>query len=104
MPKWSDIEPLCSARPGRARPDGRAVSDPELTLVIRAPWSAVERAADTRRGHKLTYCRWNSHPLVRQRLSIPEATVNRSPDRNSFLHEVAVAVESVCEEVGAKLA
>lgn len=33
---------------------------------------------------------------------IPDATP--SPDRNSFLHEVAAVVQSVCEEVGAKLA
>ncbi len=34
----------------------------------------------------------------------PIPDVTPSPDRNSFLHEVASVVESVCEEVGAKLA
>ena len=34
----------------------------------------------------------------------PIPDVTPSPDRNSFLHEVAAAVESVCEVVGAKLA
>ena len=34
----------------------------------------------------------------------PIPDVTPSPDRNSFLHEVAAVVESVCEEVGAKLA
>lgn len=34
----------------------------------------------------------------------PIPDVTPSPDRNSFLHEVAAAVESVCDEVGAKLA
>ena len=33
---------------------------------------------------------------------IPDLTP--SPDRNAFLHEVASMVESVCEEVGARLA
>lgn len=33
---------------------------------------------------------------------IPDMTP--SPDRNSFLHEVAALVESGCQEVGAKLA
>ena len=34
----------------------------------------------------------------------PIPDVTPSPDRNSFLHEVAAVVDSVCEEVGAKLA
>lgn len=34
----------------------------------------------------------------------PIPDVTPSPDRNSLLHEVAAVVESVCEEVGAKLA
>jgi hypothetical protein len=34
----------------------------------------------------------------------PIPDVTPSPDRNSFLHEVAAAVESVCDELGAKLA
>lgn len=33
----------------------------------------------------------------------PVPDVTPSPDRNSFLHEVAAAVDAVCQEVGAKL-
>lgn len=45
--------------------------------------------------------------IIGQRIyerAAPIPDVTPSPDRNSFLHEVATVVESVCEEVGAKLA
>lgn len=40
--------------------------------------------------------------IYKRAAPIPDETP--SPDRNSFLHEVAVVLESTCEQVGAKLA
>ena len=47
MPKWSDIEPLCSTRPGWAKPDGRSVSDPKRTLALRTRTAAIQPIGDT---------------------------------------------------------
>ncbi len=54
------------------------------------------------RGSSYTRARIIGDSIFDRAAPIPDATP--SPDRNSFLHEVAAIVESVCQEIGARLA
>jgi hypothetical protein len=74
------------------------------TRRVRAERMQEWQSAFTQKGHRSSYAR---AAIIGERIyerAAPIPDVTPSPDRNSFLHEVAAVVESVCEEIGTKLA
>ena len=75
----------------------------EETRRVRAERMPEWQSAFNQSGRGSSYARAS---IIGERIyerAAPIPDVTPSPDRNSFLHEVAAVVESVCEEVGAKL-
>jgi len=74
------------------------------TRRVRAERMPEWQSAFNQSGRGSSYARAS---IIGERIyerAAPIPDVAPSPDRNSFLHEVAAVVESVCEEIGAKLA
>lgn len=106
--RWDPTEPTDDAHKQQVF-DGLAYAlSPKIedlaTRRVRAERMEEWQSAFNQSGRGSSYAR---AAIIGERIHeraapIPDATP--SPDRNSFLHEVAAVVESVCEEVGAKLA
>lgn len=106
--RWDPAEPTDDAHKQQVF-DGLAnvLSAKMLDLAsrrVRAERMADWQSAFNQSGRGSSYAR---AAIIGERIyerAAPIPDVTPSPDRNSFLHEVAAVVESVCEEVGAKLA
>lgn len=74
------------------------------TRRVRAERMSEWQSAFNQSGRRSSYARASiiGEQIYERAAPIPDATP--SPDRNSFLHEVASVVASVCDEVGADLA
>jgi hypothetical protein len=73
------------------------------TRRVRAERMPDWQSAFSQSGRGSSYARASiiGERIYERAAPIPDLTP--SPDRNSFLHEVAAAVESVCREAGAEL-
>lgn len=106
--RWDPAEPTDDAHKQQVF-DGLAnvLSAKMLDLAtrrVRAERMTDWQSAFNQSGRGSSYARAS---IIGERIyerAAPIPDVTPSPDRNSFLHEVAAVVESVCEEVGAKLA
>lgn len=106
--RWDPVEPTDDAHKQQVF-DGlaNALSTKTLDLAtrrVRAERMPEWQLAFNQSGRGSSYAR---AAIIGERIyerAAPIPDVTPSPDRNSFLHEVAAVVESVCEEVGAKLA
>jgi hypothetical protein len=106
--RWYPAEPTDDAHKQQVF-DGlaNALSAKTLDLAtrrVRAERMPEWQSAFNQSGRGSSYARAS---IIGERIyerAAPIPDVTPSPDRNSFLHEVAAVVESVCEEVGAKLA
>ena len=106
--RWDPAEPTDDANKQQVF-DGlaNALSVKTLDLAtrrVRAERMPEWQSAFNQSGRGSSYARAS---IIGERIyerAAPIPDVTPSPDRNSFLHEVAAVVESVCEEVGAKLA
>ncbi|WP_237046475.1 hypothetical protein [Aquipseudomonas alcaligenes] len=106
--RWDPVEPTDDAHKQQVF-DGlaNALSAKTLDLAtrrVRAERMPEWQSAFNQSGRGSSYARAS---IIGERIyerAAPIPDVTPSPDRNSFLHEVAAVVESVCEEVGAKLA
>lgn len=106
--RWEPAEPTDDAHKQQVF-DGlaKALSVKTLDLAtrrVRAERMPEWQSAFNQSGRGSSYTRASiiSERIYARAAPIPDVTP--SPDRNSFLHEVASAVESVCEAVGAMLA
>ena len=106
--RWDPAEPTDDAHKQQVF-DGLANVLSAKTLDLSTRRVRAERMSDwqlafNQSGRGSSYGRaWIIGERIYDRAA-PGPDVTPSPDRNSFLHEVAALVESVCEEVGAKLA
>lgn len=106
--RWDPAEPTDDAQKQQVF-DGlaNALSAKTLDLAtrrVRAERMPEWQSAFNQSGRGSSFARAS---IIGERIyerAAPIPDVTPSPDRNSFLHEVAAVVESVCEEVGAKLA
>lgn len=106
--RWNPTEPTDDAHKQQVF-DGlaNALSAKTLDLAtrrVRAERMPEWQSAFNQSGRGSSYARAS---IIGERIyerAAPIPDVTPSPDRNSFLHEVAAVVESVCAEVGAKLA
>lgn len=106
--RWDPAEPTDDAHKQQVF-DGlaNALSGKMLDLAtrrVRAERMPEWQTAFNQSGRGSSYARAS---IIGERIyerAAPIPDVTPSLDRNSFLHEVAAAVEAVCEEVGAKLA
>lgn len=106
--RWDPAEPTDDAHKQQVF-DGlaNALSAKTLDLAtrrVRAERMPEWQSAFNQSGRGSSYARAS---IIGERIydrAAPIPDVTPSPDRNSFLHEVAAVVETVCEEVGAKLA
>jgi hypothetical protein len=106
--RWDPAEPTDDAHKQQVF-DGlaNALSAKTLDLAtrrVRAERMPEWQSAFNQSGRGSSYARAS---IIGERIyerAAPIPDVTPSPDRNSFLHEVASVVETVCEEVGAKLA
>ncbi|MEO8314996.1 MAG: hypothetical protein ABI645_09400 [Pseudomonadota bacterium] len=73
------------------------------TRRVRAERMSEWQSAFNQSGRGSSYARASiiGEQIYDRAAPVPDVTP--SPDRNSFLHEVAAAVDAVCQEVGAKL-
>jgi energy-coupling factor transporter ATP-binding protein EcfA2 len=106
--RWEPVEPTDDAHKQQVF-DGlaKALSIKILGLAtrrVRADRMPEWQSAFNQSGRGSSYARAEiiGERIYKRAAPIPDVTP--SPDRNSFLHEVAEMVETVCEEVGAKLA
>ncbi|WP_427913947.1 Rab family GTPase [Ramlibacter sp. MMS24-I3-19] len=106
--RWDPAEPTDDAHKQQVF-DGlaNALSAKMLDLAtrrVRAERMSDWQSAFNQSGRGSSYARAS---IIGERIyerAAPIPDVTPSPDRNSFLHEVAALVESVCDELGAKLA
>lgn len=106
--RWDPAEPTDDAHKQQVF-DGLAnvLSARMLDLAtrrVRAERMTDWQSAFNQSGRGSSYARAS---IIGERIyerAAPIPDVTPSPDRNSFLHEVAAVVETVCEEVGARLA
>lgn len=106
--RWDPAEPTDDAHKQQVF-DGLANALSARTLDLATRRVRTERmpewqSAFNQSGYRSSYARAS---IIGERIyerAAPIPDVTPSPDRNSFLHEVAAVVETVCEEVGAKLA
>lgn len=106
--RWDPAEPTDDAHKQQVF-DGLAnvLSAKMLDLAtrrVRAERMTDWQSAFNQSGRGSSYARAS---IIGERIyerAAPIPDVTPSPDRNSFLHEVAAVVETVCEEVGARLA
>lgn len=106
--RWDPAEPTDDADKQQVY-DGLANALSAKTLDLATRRVRAERMPDwqsafNQSGRGSSYARAS---IIGERIyerAAPIPDVTPSPDRNSFLHEVAAVVEAVCEEVGAKLA
>ena len=106
--RWDPTEPTDDAHKQQVF-DGlaNALSTKTLDLAtrrVRAERMPEWQSAFNQSGRGSSYARAS---IIGERIyerAAPIPDVTPSPDRNSFLHEVAAVVESVCQEVGAALA
>ncbi len=106
--RWNPTEPTDDAHKQQVF-DGlaNALSAKTLDLAtrrVRAERMPEWQSAFNQSGRGSSYARAS---IIGERIyerAAPIPDVTPSPDRNSFLHEVAAVVESVCAEVGAQLA
>lgn len=105
--RWEPTEPTDDAHKQQVF-DGlaNALSVKTLDLAtrrVRAERMLEWQSAFNQSGRGSSYARASiiGERIYERAAPIPDATP--SPDRNSFLHEVAAVVESVCQEVGADL-
>ena len=106
--RWDPAEPTDDAQKEQVF-DGLANALSVKTLDLATRRVRVERMSEwqsacNQSGRGSSYARASiiGERIYKRAAPIPDVTP--SPDRNSFLHEVAAEVESVCGEVGAKLA
>ncbi|MCE5292894.1 MAG: hypothetical protein LLG14_27170 [Nocardiaceae bacterium] len=106
--RWDPAEPTDDAHKQQVF-DGlaNALSAKILNLAtrrVRAEQMSEWQSAFNQSGRGSSYAR---AVIIGERIyerAAPIPDVTPSPDRNSFLHEVASVVEAACEEIGAKLA
>lgn len=106
--RWDPAEPTDDAQKQQVF-DGlaNALSAKTLDLAtrrVRAERMPEWQSAFNQSGRGSSYARAS---IIGERIyerAAPIPNVTPSPDRNSFLHEVAAVVEIVCKEIGAKLA
>lgn len=105
--RWAPFEPTDDAEKQQVF-DGlaNALSTKTLDLAtrrVRAERMSEWQTAFSQSGRGSSFARASiiGEQIYDRAAPIPDVTP--SPDRNSFLHEVAAIVESVCEEGGAKL-
>lgn len=106
--RWDPAEPTDDAHKQQVF-DGlaNALSAKMLDLAtrrVRAERMTDWQSAFNQSGRGSSYARAS---IIGERIyerAAPIPDVTPSPDRNSFLHDVAAVVESVCDELGAKLA
>ena len=106
--RWEPAEPTDDAHKQQVF-DGLASALSAKTLDLATRRVRAERMPDwqsafNQSGHGSSFARAS---IIGERIyerAAPVPDVMPSPDRNSFLHEVAAVLESVCDEVGAKLA
>lgn len=106
--RWDPVEPTDDSHKQQVF-DGlaNALSAKILDLAtrrVRAERMPEWQSAFNQSGRGSSYARAS---IIGERIyerAAPIPDVTPSPDRNSFLHEVAAVVEVVCEEVGANLA
>jgi hypothetical protein len=106
--KWDPCEPADDAQKQQVF-DALATGLSAKTLDLASRRVRAERMPDwqsafNQSGRGSSFARAS---IIGERIydrAAPIPDVTPSPDRNSFLHEVAAAVESVGDEVGAKLA
>lgn len=106
--RWDPAEPTDDAHKQQVF-DGlaNALSVKILDLAtrrVRAERMPEWQSAFNQSGRGSSYARASIIGDLIYERAAPIPDVTPSPDRNSFLHEVAAVVESACEEVGAKLA
>ncbi|MDA8327501.1 MAG: hypothetical protein M0Z83_00850 [Betaproteobacteria bacterium] len=106
--RWDPAEPIDDAHKQQVFDEiANALSVKTLDLAtrrVRAERMPEWQSAFNQSGRGSSYARAS---IIGERIyerAAPIPDVTPSPDRNSFLHEVAAMVESVCEDVGAKLA
>lgn len=106
--RWDPAEPTDDTQKQQVFDSlANALSAKTLDLAtrrVRAERMPEWQSAFNQSGRGSSYARAS---IIGERIferAAPIPDVTPSPDRNSFLHEVAAVVESVCEEVGAKLA
>ncbi|MGF6790664.1 hypothetical protein [Paraburkholderia sp. 35.1] len=105
--RWDPAEPTDDEHKQQVF-DGLANALSAKTLDLATRRVRVERmpewqSAFNQSGRGSSYARAS---IIGERIyerAAPIPDVTPSPDRNSFLHEVAVIVETICDEVGAKL-
>jgi hypothetical protein len=105
--RWNPAEPTDDAKKQQVF-DGlaKALSAKMLDLAtrrVRADRMSEWQSAFNQSGRGSSYVRAS---IIGERIydrAAPIPDVTPSPDKNSFLHEVAAVVESVCQEVGADL-
>lgn len=105
--RWTPAEPTDDAHKQQVF-DGlaNALSAKTLDLAtrrVRAERMPEWQSAFNQSGRGSSYARAS---IIGERIyerAAPIPDVTPSPDRNSFLHEVAAVVESVCDELGATL-
>jgi energy-coupling factor transporter ATP-binding protein EcfA2 len=105
--RWDPDEPTDDAHKQQVFDElAKALSTKTLDLAtcrIRAERMPEWQLAFNQSGPGSSYTRAS---IIGERIyerAAPIPDVTPSPDRNSFLHEVAAVVKSVCEEIGAKL-
>lgn len=106
--RWEPSEPIDDSQKQQVFDDlANAISGKMLELATRrvradrlAEWQMAYNQSG--RGSSYERARIIGEQVYSRAAPIPDVTP--SPDRNSFLHEVAAAVESVCAEGGASLA
>jgi len=106
--RWEPVEPTDDAHKQQVF-DGlaNALSAKMLDLAtrrVRAERMTDWQSAFNQSGRGSSYARAS---IIGERIyerAAPIPDVTPSPDRNSFLHEVAAVVESVCDKLGATLA
>jgi energy-coupling factor transporter ATP-binding protein EcfA2 len=105
--RWDPAEPTDDAQKQQvfdclASSLSAKVSD-LATRRVRAERMSEWQSAFNESGRFSSFRRAESigHRIYERAAPIPDATP--SPDRNAFLHEVAAVVDTVCQELGAKL-
>ena len=106
--RWEPAEPTDDAQKQQVFDElANTISAKILDLAtrrVRAERMPEWQSAFNQTGRGSSYARASiiGEQIYERAAPIPDVTP--SPDRNSFLHEVAVVVETVCKEAGANLA
>ena len=106
--RWDRVEPRDDAQKQQVFDELANILSAKIldlaTRRVRAERMPEWQSAFNQTGRGSSYARASiiGKQIYERAAPIPDVTP--SPDRNSFLHEVAAVVENVCEEAGAKFA